>query len=301
LSAAAGGGFSVESIDLLRNHKADVLKSAVAATKEAYRRAVDFLVTQIRVESAEVLPYKNQLTVLAEIFRCLTSPTAEQYDVITRWFWQTALSGYFGGWNTGGMAVDQAAVKEFAAGKTKTIEIQLPKPNADIWEDRTFRLNNAHAKLLAIVLAHHRPVDLISGQSIDISKALAWINAKEFHHFFPRKYLEKKGEKQQRINSLANFIMLSSASNKKISDSAPSQYLPKVAEAAGTQLGDWLASNLIPDKAWDAALNDDFKQFLRIRSEFIHAAVMAKCSWPTDSAGDSVPSSQVSDDDDLVE
>jgi hypothetical protein len=87
LSAAAGGGFSVESIDLLRHHTADVLKSAVAATEEAYRRAVDFLVTQIRVESAEILPYKNQLTVLAEIFRCLPSPSSEQYEKIEHWFW----------------------------------------------------------------------------------------------------------------------------------------------------------------------------------------------------------------------
>jgi hypothetical protein len=69
LSAAAGGGFSVESIDSLRDFSPDKLKQAVAVTEEAYRRAVDFLVTQIRVESAEVLPYKNQLTVLAEVFR----------------------------------------------------------------------------------------------------------------------------------------------------------------------------------------------------------------------------------------
>ena len=58
LSASAGGGFSVESIDSLRGYSPDHLKAAVAVTEEAYRRAVDFLVTQIRVESAEVLPLR---------------------------------------------------------------------------------------------------------------------------------------------------------------------------------------------------------------------------------------------------
>jgi hypothetical protein len=303
LSAAAGGGFSVESIDLLRNHSAEALRSAAQATEEAYRRAVDYLVTQIRVESAEVLPYKNQITVLAEIFRCLPSPTGEQYEAITHWFWRTAVSGYFGGWDTGSMASDQAAVQEFGAGKTRTIDIALSKPAADIWESRTFRLNNAHAKLLAIVLAHHHPIDLLTGQKIDISKALAWINSKEFHHFFPRKYLEKKGEKQQRINSLANFIMLSSASNKKISDSSPSEYLSSVASVAGDKLDGWLASNLIPREAFDAALGDDFNSFLRIRAEYIHAAVMSKAGWSDGSATGSIATSFVpeNDDEDAVE
>jgi hypothetical protein len=301
LSAAAGGGFSVESIDSLRNHTADILKAATAATEEAYRRSVDFLVTQIRVESAEVLPYKNQLTVLAEIFRLLPSPTAMQYEAITYWFWQTSLSGYFGGWNTGSMTTDQTAVKEFAEGKTKRIEIPLSKPNADIWEDRTFRLNNAHAKLLAIVLAHHQPIDLLTGQAIDISKALAWINAKEFHHFFPRKYLEKKGEKPHRINCLANFVMLSSSSNKKISDTSPSGYLPKIAEAAGEGLDAWLASNLIPKEAWSAALKDDFTSFLETRSKFIHSAVLSKAGWADTPAENSISNVQVLENDDDVE
>jgi hypothetical protein len=300
LSASAGGGFSVESIDALRNYSAEQLKSAVASTEHAYRRTIDFLVTQIRVESAEVLPYKNQLTVLAEIFRLLPLPDAGQYSSITKWFWRTALSGYFGGWNTGSMASDQEAVRQFGSNKTREIEIPLAKPRADIWETRTFRLNNAHAKLLAIVLAHHRPIDLLTGQRVEISKALAWINAKEFHHFFPRKFLEKRGEKQQRVNSLANFVMLTSASNKQISDLAPSEYLLSVVLAAGSHLSEWLESNLIPQAAFDAAIKDDFDQFLRIRAQFIHDAVLDKAGWLSDDDTQVVETSHI-DEEDSVE
>jgi hypothetical protein len=115
---------------------------------------VDFLATHIKVEGAEVLPYLNQFTVLAEIFRSLPNPSATQYRAISRWFWRTALSGYFSGWNTGNMAADLKAVHEFAPGKATEIALEVPKPNSDIWLVRPFRLNNAHAKLLAIVLAH---------------------------------------------------------------------------------------------------------------------------------------------------
>jgi hypothetical protein len=301
LSASAGGGFSVESIDALREYKPDKLQEAVLLTEGAYRRAVDFLVTQIRVESAEVLPYKNQLTVLAEIFRLLPAPNAAQYQAIERWFWRTALSGYFGGWNTGDMAESQTAVREFSMGNTPEIAIPLAKPNADIWRTRTFRLNNAHAKLLAIVLAHHKPIDLLTGQSIDIAKALAWINAKEFHHFFPRKYLERRGEPQQKINCLANFVMLTSASNKTISDEAPSDYLAAVTAAAGSDLPRWLESNLIPQEAFDAATHNDLEAFLELRSAHIHNAVLAKAGWLSVETGTQVAPAPDSEDDDSVE
>ena len=52
---------------------------------------------------------------------------------------------------------------------------------------------------------------------------------------------------QPAINALANFIMLTSASNKKISDRAPSEYLKDAQAAAGPKLHEWLASNLISD------------------------------------------------------
>jgi hypothetical protein len=154
ISASAGGGFSAESIDSLRKFSPVELKKAASDTAEAYRRGVDFLATHIKVEGAEVLPYLNQFTVLAEIFRSLPNPSATQYRAISRWFWRTALSGYFSGWNTGNMAADLKAVHEFAPGKATEIALEVPKPNSDIWLVRPFRLNNAHAKLLAIVLAH---------------------------------------------------------------------------------------------------------------------------------------------------
>ncbi len=47
LSVSAGGAFSVEGIDDLRNKTPEDLKLAAAATVTAYRRAADFFVTEI--------------------------------------------------------------------------------------------------------------------------------------------------------------------------------------------------------------------------------------------------------------
>ena len=259
MSAAAGGGFSADSIDSLRKHDATILQTAATAAGEAYKRAVDFLVTQIKIPGDSIVPYANQIVVLAELFRSLPSPTADQYEQIHRWFWRTAASGYFSGWNTGMMSADQKLVERFAKGESTEIDVGAIQPRPEIWSGRTFRMNGAHAKTLAILLSYRRPIDLLTGQEIDVSKAMAWTNSKEFHHFFPREYLKGLDVISSKINCLANIIMLTSSSNKFISGRAPSDYLADVAHAAGGDLEKWLAFNLIPMSAYEAATKDEFE------------------------------------------
>ena len=279
ISAASGGGFSSGSIDALRNHQPEALTIAAAEVDLAYRRVVDFLVTHIGIPRAEAIPYSNQITVLAELFRRLPNPTAEQYAAIEQWFWRTSVSGYFSGWNTGMMSSDHDAVRRFADGATTEIEVEFVIPRPDIWRIRQFRLNAAHAKLLGFVLAHMEPVDLLTGQRIDVDKALSFANSKEFHHFFPQAFLKDRGESATRINVLSNIIMLTAASNKTISKRAPSDYLSDVAASAGGSLQEWLDSNLIPYEAFDAGLADNYEAFLELRSTAINNFMMRKTGW----------------------
>ena len=120
----------MESIDNLRKHPADKLKEATTNCQAAYEKTVDFLTTQIRIPSDSIIPYANQVVVLSEIFRLLPTPEAQQYSEIRKWFWRTAASGYFSGWNTGGMARDQEAVAAFALGTAKEINVPAYKPNS---------------------------------------------------------------------------------------------------------------------------------------------------------------------------
>ncbi len=83
------------------------------------------------------------------------------------------------------MSSDRDAVKAFAAGETEDIVVGLTMPRGDVWRTKQFRSNNALSKMLALMLSYAQPVDLLTGQSIDVGKALSWGNDKEFHHFFP--------------------------------------------------------------------------------------------------------------------
>jgi len=279
VSAAIGGAFTVESIDDLRKSGTEELKVAVAATEQGLRRAVDFLSTHIKIPSASVLPYTNQIVVLAEILRRLPTPTAAEWAAIEQWFWRTGVSGYFSGWNSGMMASDLAAVVEFANGATAELKISTPQPSCLIWTNRPFRLNSAHSKILALVLAYEGPRDLLTGLAIDTDKALAWQNAKEFHHFFPQAFLRAKGFSSAKASALANMLYLSSASNKAISARSPSDYLKQLLEEHGSDARKWLGSNLIDDAAIDAALQDNYDAFLAARAKTIDNHTAKLASW----------------------
>jgi hypothetical protein len=279
LSAAAGGGFSEGSIDNLRRYEADQLIAASNATKDAYRRAVDFLSTDLAIPTDRHIPYANQLVVLTEIFRLLPNPDAKQRLAIKRWFWRTAVSGYFGGWNTGNMASDQEAARKFAEALCDDIEVAISDTGDGVWANQQFRLNTAHAKILSLLLAFNRPVDLLTGQTIDPDRALHYTNSKEYHHFFPKDYLSSKGVPPKRYNVLANFVMLTAASNKRISNRPPSDYLKEVEDKLGDQLKSALEANLISDAAYAAASVDDYQTFVSERAKTIHSRTLELTGW----------------------
>lgn len=280
LSASAGGGFSEGSIDNLRRHDAATLGKAAETTKSAYQIAVDFLSTDLGISADENIPYVNQIVVLAEVFRRLPRPSAQQRSAIRKWFWRTAISGYFGGWNTGNMAADQEAVRQFAEGSTPEISETTRDPGQGIWASQQFRLNTAHAKILSLVLAFNKPTDLLTGQKIDVSRALHYTNSREYHHFFPRDYLIGRGYAARQANVLANFVMLTAASNKVITNRAPSDYLKAVEEQLGDALPAALEANLISPAAYEAAKADDFDRFIRERSLTIAVRVAELAEWP---------------------
>lgn len=276
LGAAAGGDFSAQSIDALRELSQPQLAAAAEAMKAASLRAADFLATEISAPRAEALPYANQFAVLCEVFRVLPHPTAGQLKEIKRWFWLTTLSGYFSGWDSGQMTQDTRQIRAFAEGNVGTLGEGGVVPSSSLWRMKPFRANSAVSKMLGLILAHQGPTDLLNGQKIDVDKSLAWSNDKEYHHFFPQAFLRRKKIGGSAANVVGNIVLLTSVSNIAISDSAPSEYLSRIIDSSGrAELVKRLESTLVPEPALDAALADDYPAFLDARSAFLHQHVQS--------------------------
>lgn len=279
LSASQGGGFTIDEIEHLRQNSPAANKDAVRVTKEAYKRTVDFLAMEIGVLASSALPYTNQVTVLAEAFRLLP-PVVEpaRLAALKRWFWQTSLAGYFSGWNTGQMAKDLEAVRAFAAERLPEMPPPAGRPTPEVWSTRLFKSNSALSKTFALLLARKQPRDLLTGATIDVKSALSWINQKEFHHFFPKKFV-KETFAEEEPNILANFVFLTSASNKQISAKGPKDYLTSARMHHGADFDAVLASNLVSEESLAAAWQNDYVGFIKARARSIDAFACELADW----------------------
>ena len=83
----------------------------------------------------------------------------------------------------------------------------------------------------------------------------------------------------RKANLLANFVMLSSDSNKKISNRAPSDYLKDVETSLGEKLLSALEANLISPAAYAAAKSNDYDSFIVERARTIYERSKELTGW----------------------
>ena len=69
-----------------------------------------------------------------------------------------------------------------------------------------FNVSTVNTKAFILMLAQFLPKSFLSGANVDLEEVLKRVNRNEFHHIFPRKYLEDKGVHINRINCLANCL-----------------------------------------------------------------------------------------------
>ncbi len=89
----------------------------------------------------------------------------------------------------------------------------------------------------------------------------------EDHHVFPRKYLEERGIKGEKANTVLNRTLITASTNQKIKTKPPSEYLKSVLPD-GLREG-ILRSHFIGQDAQAAMERDDYEAFLSAREKDI--------------------------------
>ena len=86
LSSASGFSFATPGIDRLRDRTPEQLKAAAADTVQAFKLTVDFLYDQLHIPNSTVIPYINQVVVIAEVLRRKPALTARELMRLREWF-----------------------------------------------------------------------------------------------------------------------------------------------------------------------------------------------------------------------
>lgn len=270
ISAIAGFGILKDDLEKLRNIPAEKLKLYAEKCVESYKLAVDFLTTELPLISNSYLPYQSQLTLLVEFFNLCSKPTVHQRDTLKKWFWSTSFSKYFGRSNYSLIRESLNNMRDYAKGNIEDLKIEETiNFNFKDFIFSKFSLKSASSKAFALLLASKNPKSLLDGTPVNLGNALSIINKNEYHHLFPKNFLERRGIEQKKINMHINFCITSLSSNRAISDLSPSVYFSQVQSSLGDKLYEILETNLINKEAFEAGLADDYDKFIDIRSELI--------------------------------
>lgn len=267
ISACAGLGINKEDIDKLRLKTSNELAIASQKCAIAYSNAIIFLKNNFPLPTYEYIPYGLQLTFLVEFFNIQSQPTEEHIKELIKWFWVTAFSRHFGTSNTGQNARDLESIRIFAKGESKSISIER-----DILLDRfvfdDFRLNIANSKSFVLLLAIRKPLNLISGERIDLNEILSVTNRYNFHHLIPPQLFP-----EDKLNICLNICLLNKIDNIKLNNLRPSNYFQNIIKEHKEKSLEILESNYINNDCLSALLGDDIQSFFAFRKEMIKKSI----------------------------
>lgn len=120
------------------------------------------------------------------------------------------------------------------------------------------------------MLASCNPRSFISGAHVRLGEVLKTVNRNEFHHIFPKKYLERLGVDKKEINCLANFCFLNNADNQKIKDKDPNVYK---ALLPSSSLNNILESAICPINALDLSFDDFINNRIKKLAEYANKLI----------------------------
>jgi hypothetical protein len=270
---------------------------------DALKSAVDYFRNFFRIPVSKLLPYASLLVPFSYFFyHHPDKPTGNAQSYLQDMFWRISLAGRLSFSLEARLAQEIKRVDVILRGELPTYDYPVNVAPEFIEENGWFSSGRSYVKAVLCLLAYHQPKSFIDNSIVRLSNDwLKQANSKNYHHFFPKAFLEKRGVDYWLVNHVLNITIVDDYLNKReIRDKAPSSYMerfkkknPKLTSTMRTHLielegyGIWdddydlfrkkraraisseLASRIIPQRVDDAgqAVNTDDYEDVEIEGE----------------------------------
>lgn len=245
----------------------DNWSNAVSAIKDS----IHFFRKTYRIPVCQLLPYDSLLVPFSYFFWMKgDAPNSEQRKYLEEFFWRMSLSHRYSSSTESTLAYDIKQRIDWILNNKrpdyKDIRVDLDSPEKLI--NTPFSAGNSYCKAILCLLAYGEPKDFRDNTEVTLDNSwLKVARSKNYHHFFPRKYLEKKGIGND--NSIVNITFISDHSNKQeIRTKAPSDYIGEF-KRDNYDIEETLNSHFISLDGFGID-EDDYETFLSARSEQLY-------------------------------
>src|SRR5205823_6449580 len=174
--------------------KQDVINTWPNAV-EAIRASVDYFRNFYRIPVSRLLPYPALVIPFAYFFsRHPDKPTGNQQRFLQDFFWRVSLGGRYSQSLETRVAQDISKVDRILKGKLPNYDWAIHVSPEFIKNNGYFSSTRSFVKAILCVLAHKEPKSFVDNSIVRLDNAfLKQANSKNYHHFFPKSWLEKVG------------------------------------------------------------------------------------------------------------
>jgi hypothetical protein len=273
---------AVRSRDILKIRRETFIEKW-GPMKAALFTAVDFIRSELRVPVSQLVPYPAVLVALTYFFHTTGNrkPSNGQVRRLEQFFYWVGLTERYSAATESKLSEDFTRMDAIAKGDTPNYPSTELTVDAKRIEETWFSAGNAYCKAILSLLAYQQPRSFdTSGLVILDNSHLKIAASRNYHHFFPKKYLEEN-QKGKEPNLIANITLIDGYSNKhRIGKKAPSEYIGRFAND-NKNLPDSLRTHLIEDAGEYGVLSNDYDVFIRRRAAAIAAALNVKLMSPS--------------------
>jgi len=252
--------------DILELDKGDII-DVYDRTYDAIKKAVDYFKEKYGIQVSKILPY-DALVVPFQyfFFKNNANPSLGQADMLEEYFWRASLTSRFSSAVETKLGQDCKRMEDILHDKESSFdELKVTLTAKDI-ENLKFSTGEAVCKSILCLLSSLRPRSFRDNTEVVLNESnLSKSNSKNYHHFFPKAYLKRRGT--DNANVIANITLIGAEDNLRIGSKPPSEYMEEF--ESNPSLGDTLSTHLIDDLETCGIRTNDYELFLRRRSEKI--------------------------------
>lgn len=233
---------------------------------KAIEAAVDYLKGYYRIPVSKLLPYNALLAPFAYFFyHHKDKPLDKKQKYLEDFFWRISLGGRYSSSVESKLAQDIKKIDLILINIQPEYEWYIDTSPEFIRKNGSFNAGRSYIKAMLCILAYYRPVSFIDGAIVNINND--WLhraNSRNYHHFFPKAYLSKKGIGEAQSNHIANITIVDDFLNKRqIGAKAPSEYMTKFREQ-NPSLQNHMLTHLININNYGIWTND-YENFIQQR------------------------------------
>lgn len=239
---------------------------------DAIESTVEYFRNFYRIPVSGLLPYNALIVPFSCFFyNHKDKPTGDKQKYLQDFFWRCSLSGRYSSAVESKLAQDIKQIDKILNDELPKYDFGIDPSPEFIIKNGWFSAGRSYIKAILSIYVYHQPKSFNDNSIVQINNNwLKQANSKNYHHFFPKAYLEKRENAHSyQANHILNITIVDDFLNKReIKANAPSRYMAKFSKV-NPELDKTMKTHLIDDLGKFGVWNDDYDRFIETRSKRI--------------------------------